>query len=725
MTTDERPAAITLADFSWRADPSSPPIIRGITLDVRVGEAVLVTGASGSGKTTLAHAIAGLLGDDGYSSGELVVHSQEGTGEEPIVGMVFQQPDDQTILHRVDDDVAFGLENIGFDPAKMGSRIRKSLDSVGLDLPFDHPTEALSGGQRQRLAMAGALAMNPSVLILDEPLQALDSKGKTQVVNAVTSLRARSPLTLIVVDHEPAHWLAIVDRVVTLERGMVKDVCRAREFSRPSRKSLVSAPPPARVSPGGNVVVEARDLVVGREGVPLPGAHSLSVSEGDVVALVGSNGSGKTTLALTMAGILPPISGEVIARHCDHRLSSLERSKMVALVPQNPSHHHLGKTVGEDLLLSPLARGLTDIAAKALAYQWATRFGIDHLWDRNPQGLSGGEKRRVAIAAALTQEPRLLILDEPTQSVDDESWVECVDLVNELARAGTAVIVVSHDTEFVEAIGAREYQVGSEPAPFQSPVVDKRASWLAKANPLGLFLASGIVAFGLITTLDVVSATVSGVASAVMIGVTGLGLRRVIRRLIPIFLAAVFSGVTIALYGRESGEVFFSWGLISVSEGSLELALATLLRIIAIATPAVVLFTGINATSLADNLSLRWRLPERFVIGALAGIRLVQLLGGDYATLQYTRDSRGVGGRPWWRRVFSDVFTLLVIALRRADTLALAMEARGFSAPGPRTHFRSPLWRGRDTVIVGVGLAVAVASVGAAVVSGEFNAIIG
>jgi energy-coupling factor transport system permease protein len=149
------------------------------------------------------------------------------------------------------------------------------------------------------------------------------------------------------------------------------------------------------------------------------------------------------------------------------------------------------------------------------------------------------------------------------------------------------------------------------------------------------------------------------------------------------------------------------------------------LRIVAIATPAVVLFTGIDATRLADGLSQLWRLPERFVIGALSGMRLVQLLGGDYQTLRHTRHVRGWGNVPWWRRIFSDTFTLLVVALRRADTLALAMEARGFGSQITPSHFRPSLWHTRDTLIVAVGAFIAVVSVGAAILAGEFNAIIG
>lgn len=727
MTPINQAVGVTLAGFGWRAPAASNPILDNITLDILPGEAILITGHSGSGKTTLAHAIAGLLDEeDGEAMGSLDIGGQPARALWGKVGLVLQQPDDQTILHRVADDVAFGLENIGLDPKLMPSRISEALGQVGLNRPPDFSTEHLSGGQRQRLALAGALAMRPAILVLDEPLQALDSEGKKQVLDAVAMLREATSLTLVVVDHEPSYWLATVDRVVTLESGRMVSIRDAADVVRTPRTEMVA--PTAEPRPPGqsDTVLRAVDLVIGHAGVALPGNHTLAVARGDIVAITGPNAAGKTTLALTLAGLLPGVSGTVTGQHLTPGTGSVDRSRTVAYVPQNPSHHHLESSVGSDIQATPLVQGRGSDEAEAIATKWAVRLGISHLWERHPQGLSGGEKRRVAIAAALSQNPDLIIFDEPTQSLDDVSWVAFVDLVQEIAREGVAVIIVTHDVDCVRAVGARPYRLDAQKPDIHPPAREvPKASWLANANPVALIAASGVVALGLIITLDVVSALVAVLLISGAAFFTKLPPAHVAKRLIPIGLAAFFSGITIALYGREAGEVFFAWGLVVVSEGSIELAIATTLRIIAIATPAVVLFTGIDATRLADGLSQLWRLPERFVIGALAGIRLVQLLGGDYTMLRRTRQSRGLGDVAWWRRIFTDVFTLLVVALRRADTLALAMEARGFGSDVPRSHFRPSVWRPGDTVIVAVAALIAVVAVGAAVVTGEFNAILG
>lgn len=719
-------AGVELNHFTWRPSPEYAPLLLDITLRVEPGQAVLVTGASGSGKTTLAHLIAGVNQGvtDAVSEGHLVV-SVPGAPGRPVVGLVVQQPDDQTILHTIGDDVAFGLENTGVEPAEMPERIVEALHQVGLNLPLDFPTAILSGGQRQRLALAGALAMRPGMLILDEPLQALDADGKIQVLEAIQRLRSETKMTLLVIDHEPSHWLALVDRVITLESGRLSAEVEPSSFHRPPRGELVS-PAQSSGSGGGDVVIQARHLEVGYGAQSLPGRHSLEVRGGEVFALTGPNGSGKTTLALTLAGLLPPLGGALEGPARRPQTSSVELSRHVAFVPQNPAHHHLAQTVMDDLELAPLAHGASRRDAKEQGRELAHQFGLSGLVGRHPQGLSGGEKRRVAIAAALSQNAELVVFDEPTQSLDDVAWVECVEVIRKLTASGRAVIVVTHDEDLLQAVGAREYRVSKiVPDAVDLPAIIPMASWLRRAHPLALFCASAVIAAGLIVTLDTVSASVAAGLVLMLTLLTGLTAKKLAIRMIPIGVAALTSAVTIALYGQTAGEVFLSWGWVEVSQGSVELAIATALRIVAIATPAVVLFTGINATRLADGLTQLWRLPDRFVMGALAAMRLVQLLGSDYALLGRIRRSRGRGDVSWWRKIPVDVFTLLVIALRRADTLAVAMEARGFGGGVSRTHYRLSRWTPLDTGIVAVGATVALGAVGAALVTGEFNAIIG
>jgi energy-coupling factor transport system ATP-binding protein len=207
-------AARVCADqFGWTFPGQVIPALKGIDLRIEPGDRVLIVGSSGSGKSTLAKALAGVLRepDDGESFGLLEV------SRDRPVGLVLQQPDDQTVMERVHDDVAFGLENALVEPSLMPAIIRDALQKVALNLPKDHPTAQLSGGQRQRLALAGVLAMEPGLVVLDEPTSALDLDGEAQVIQAVKKLAAREDLTVVVIDHQASRWESVVNRVITME----------------------------------------------------------------------------------------------------------------------------------------------------------------------------------------------------------------------------------------------------------------------------------------------------------------------------------------------------------------------------------------------------------------------------------------------------------------------------------------------------------------------------
>ena len=252
-----------------------------------------------------------------------------------------------------------------------------------------------------------------------------------------------------------------------------------------------------------------------------------------------------------------------------------------------------------------------------------------------------------------------------------------------------------------------------------------RTGALATVNPVAKLGVSALIAVPLILTLDPVSASVALALEFVLFLFAGIGWREFWVRTWPVWLAAPLTGLTIALYGQTSGVVYVDWFVLRISEGSLALALATMLRVLAIALPSVVLFITVDPTDLADGLGQIVRLPARFVLGALAGLRMVGLFLDDWRALELARRARGVADRGRIRRFLGMAFALLVLSIRRGANLATAMEARGFGAPGRRTWARESRFGAAEWLLLAVGAAISGIAVAAAVVTGAWNFILG
>lgn len=250
-------------------------------------------------------------------------------------------------------------------------------------------------------------------------------------------------------------------------------------------------------------------------------------------------------------------------------------------------------------------------------------------------------------------------------------------------------------------------------------------SRVTRLNPVAKLLAIVVLTIPLVLTLDAVSAGVALAIELVLFPFAGLGWRQFWRRTWIVWLLAPLTGVTIALYGQTSGQILAEWFVVRISEGSLTLALATMLRVLAIALPSVVLFATVDPTDLADGLAQVLRLPARFVLGGLAGLRMVGLFVDDWRALELARRSRGVADRGRIRRFLGMAFALLVLSIRRGTKLAVAMEARGFGAPGPRTWARESRFGLAEWLLVLLGAAIAAVAVTAAVLAGSWNFILG
>jgi energy-coupling factor transporter ATP-binding protein EcfA2 len=480
-----RAAQVRLDGWGWRHAGRAAWATSDVSLRIEPGERVLLLGASGAGKSTLLHALAGVLGssDEGEETGSLTVDGER--ARPGTCGLVMQDPDAQTILERVGDDVAFGLENLAVPREEIWPRVRTALAEVGLELPLDHSTERLSGGQRQRLALAGALAMRPALLLLDEPTANLDPEGVEEVRDAVARLVADRSTTLVVVEHRIATWLPIVDRVIVLAAGggVAADGSPQQVFSSHGAElaaqgawvpgighGLVPRVPP----PSHEAILCARELTIGYEAeLPVRTVAALDIPEGLSTTLTGANGSGKTTLALTLAGLLPPLSGHVEASATMSPASprstrtnpatwhSKELLTRLGTVFQDPEHQFVAATVADELAigLRALKRPGSEIVARVS--ELLEQLHLARLAKANPFTLSGGEKRRLSVGTVLATSPSVIFLDEPTFGQDRRTWVDLVRLVTAQLDAGTTVVSVTHDRDYLDLLGEHHVHLGA------------------------------------------------------------------------------------------------------------------------------------------------------------------------------------------------------------------------------------------------------------------------
>ncbi|GAA3179466.1 ATP-binding cassette domain-containing protein [Blastococcus jejuensis] len=434
--------------------------LTGVDLVVEPGERVLLTGASGAGKSTLLSALAGILDAEGTEvAGELTIDGAPPRAARGRLGLLAQDPDSQLVMTRAGDDVAFGLENAGLPRERIWPRVDAALEAVGFPYGRDRPTQALSGGEKQRLVLAGALARDPGLLLLDEPTAQLDPPGAALVRGAVARATAHRRATVIVVDHDAGPWLPLVDRVVELtDGGLVEHGPGWRPADRTAGLRLPGA--------GDGPVLLAADAVGftyrGARVPALPPTTAL-VTGGRALAVTGPNGTGKSTLALLLAGLRAPTTGRIEAApelvagvrrgyRAPHRWRAEELVTRIGTVFQNPEQQFLTGRLRDELALGPLRSGEHAAAARATADELLERLGLTAFAEANPYTLSGGQQRRLSVATALATSPRVLVLDEPTFGQDAATWREVVTLLAEQRARGCAVAVVTHDRDLVDVL---------------------------------------------------------------------------------------------------------------------------------------------------------------------------------------------------------------------------------------------------------------------------------
>ena len=508
------------------------PALRDVSLEWAPGERLLLLGPSGAGKSTLALCLNGLIPhsvEAHWEAGRILVDGQD-TRQASLgrltrqVGLLFQDPEAQLALLEVDDEVAFGLENLGTPRSEMLRRVPAARALLGLDPARTPPRlDQLSGGTKQRVTLAAILAMGPGALVLDEPTANLDPQGTTELFDTLTDLCRDSNRSLLLVEHRLDDILALIEHVVVLdERGTsvltgppreiferhadtldrlgvwVPQVARlgslfpgarapltvaeaadllvtawpthqSRHSRLPTRHSRESGNPP---SPAGAAILAAEQVSYRYtpDGPPALAAVDLTVHPGEFLALAGANAAGKTTLALLLAGALQPTTGRVLLDGRDLRaVPERDMRRRLAYVFQYPEHQFVTGTVRDELLFGLRARGVAAAAAVERAMTALERIGLADLAAAHPLSLSHGQKRRLSVATALVTDPDVLLLDEPTFGQDRRYTDELLALLTDLHRSGTTVVVITHDMTLVAEHATRVVALASGRVVFDGP----------------------------------------------------------------------------------------------------------------------------------------------------------------------------------------------------------------------------------------------------------------
>jgi len=522
--TTDTPPQVRLKKVTYSYPYSDSCALSDVNLELKKGEFVLLVGPSGCGKSTLVRCLNRLVPEvsGGSFSGRVLLRGKDLEHEKVHrlaleVGMVFQNPETQLFSLTVGEDLAFGPENLGLPRQEVRSRVETALKEVGLERLRGHFIFTLSGGEKQRTAIGGNLAMQPEILVLDEPTSDLDPAGTREVLELLRRLNAEKQTTLILIEHKLDAVFEMADRMLVMDEGrLILDgkpfeiLCREEEKLRklgvhppqlteiasflglasetsnvPAYETLLKRL--AELLQASEVESQFGSQLGSREGTeskiptsilqpPESFPHvrienlcyrhedgseafenlNLEIKHGEFLALLGHNGAGKTTLAGHLIGFCRPASGRVLLNGKDiSRYSTAQLSKQVGYLFQNPDSQIFTDSVFEEVRFGLENLRMPEEEIKRLANSALEMMELSAYISRHPHALSRGQRQRLAVASILALEPDLLVLDEPTTGQDRGHIRKFLDKIRELNRLGKTVILITHDMELAAEYAER------------------------------------------------------------------------------------------------------------------------------------------------------------------------------------------------------------------------------------------------------------------------------
>ena len=492
-------AVISIKDMSFTYKEAETPAISDINLEIYKGQIVLLLGKSGCGKSTLCLAMNGLIPHliEGEVSGSIETCGLDITEQKSLnlsdkVGFVFQDPEVQLFSMTVEDEVAMSLTNMAVPMEEMRTKVNWALETVGMrGFELQDPA-SLSGGEKQRVAIASVLARNPELLIFDEPTGNLDPVASRKVYQTIKEICSSGNHTVVIAEKDLGALIDFVDYVVLLDEGkiisagtpreiltqvellqkcgvrvpacvqlglemtekgfqypslpitaeeLVKNLGSLEVIDRPIKANLIS------VRDNKDVVIEFNHVTHQfKNGYKGLDDVSIKINKGEFISILGMNGAGKSTLVSHIIGLLRPTKGAVLIDSDESvKFTVAEMAKRVGFIFQNPNHQIFNDTVMKEITFGPKNLGWNKQEIEAAAAKIAKLASLEGLEEKDPEGLSIGEKQRVALASILVMDPDILILDEPTTGQDQNSLRDMMAIVAELHKQGKTIVMITHD----------------------------------------------------------------------------------------------------------------------------------------------------------------------------------------------------------------------------------------------------------------------------------------
>lgn len=738
--------AVSLQKVRFSYDGGKTWILDGIDLEIAYGQRIAIIGKNGSGKSTLSKIIAGLSSPD---SGIVTlcgikvfeannVDSKAYQKARESIGALFQSPEDQIVTTVVEDDVAFGLENLCASKEFMKQNIGNALRAVNMENHrFSDPSN-MSGGQQQRVAIASSIATKSKLLVLDEPTSMLDSCAKEDVNKLFDKLQT-SGTTIVQVTHKISECKN-ADRILMLENGKLRDVSLLEldEFFTEKSPAVIESKSMTENVENSNTAIEISNLRLSysKNQAPILCDYSLSVKSGEIVAIMGKNGCGKSTLAKAICALIKYDSGSI----CVNGIKISEKTsksqmreirKNIGYVMQLPEQQLFAQTVFEDVAYGPKNFGLEGRELHSRVLSALKSLHIEHLAQKSPFELSGGQQRLVAIAGILACNPKILVLDEPTAGLDFEYAKIVLKILSDLHNKGVTIIVITHDLNEAKSLGARIVTLDSNKKKRvqeqeqaeklenarENGSENKNKSLLSLFNTRIILISCLILMFSAFSITNFYQLGILALSTLALIFLARISPIKLLLSLHMFIAIFVFSGM-FNLLVVHSGREIFKIGPLSITDDGIKFAilfasrfsLVILIGSIIVLTISQTRLTEACASIISPLKSVGLPSQEIALIMSLA-LRFLPTLSKEAESVALAQIARGGNIKDGSIKKRLRAITSLIVpgfasVIRHANTLGLALDSRCYVPGAKRTHLHTEKIRIKDFALLSVTLAI-------------------